>query len=50
MSFILSVLNKVQATEAAAKQSQSKTRGALIDQLCDSRGTEYRDLKQYRNL
>lgn len=52
MSFISSILIKVQATEksAAGKQASSDKRAALINRLCDSLGTEYRGLKQYRSL
>lgn len=51
MSFIASILTKVQASEkeVPAKQVRSD-RAAIINHLCDTRGSEYRGLKQYRSL
>lgn len=52
MSFISSVFTKAQGTEkiVTGKQASSDKRAALINRLCDSLGTEYRGLKQYRSL
>jgi hypothetical protein len=49
MSFISTILNKVQAPEKATT-TRSNDRAAVIDRLCEARGAEYRGLKQYRNL
>jgi hypothetical protein len=50
MSFISAVLVKTFEKISATKQATDAKRTAVINRLCDTLGTEYRGLKQYRGL